>query len=89
MVTLSNKYALIKEATNRLNAIREDYEVWLDYQNSKGFVLVRPAYISFTKTNTVYCILTRPMSVSEWCKAANSLNSASFSPVLLNPEGLI
>lgn len=89
MITLTNKYSLIAEATRRFKAVKQPYEVWLDYQVSKGYVFVKTGYLYRAEAPTVYCILTRAMSVYDWCKIANSLTADGFKPVLLNSQELI
>lgn len=89
MVTLSNKYALIAEATSRFKAFRQPYEVWLEYQNSLGYVFVKTGYLYHAEAPTFFCILTRPMSVNQWCIIANSLRVQGYKPVLLNCQDLI
>lgn len=89
MIAVTNKYALIAEATSRFKAINQPYEVWLDYQSSKGYVFVKTGYVYKADQPTVYCILTRAMSAYEWCKIANSLSEQGYSPILLNSKDLI
>ena len=88
MVTPANKYTNILEAVKRFRAINQPYEVWLDYEKSKGYVFVKTGYVYKSDNPYVYCILTKETTFGDWCLLAASLTREGYKPVLINSSAL-